>query len=246
MPSREGAARAITPSAPAEADPRSTLTKTTPPPFSLFGLARGALGSLARMTSARSRSRSTAGWSASTPPFVDAAVVPADLSGESDVVHAAIATSLGAVELGQLGDANAVHPSVQAFATQVVSEYGVAVQRQRDLATRLELIPTDNPVSEELEEETDTALVEIQSAPIGDFDHAYMTQQEAMFERLLALLDETLIPAASDVELQTALSGTRQAVAGHLARARAILFELSLEGDGGVAVEQGGAGGDGD
>lgn len=164
----------------------------------------------------------------------------AQLSGESDVLHAAITVSLSAVELGQFAEARATQASVQAFATQVVTEYGLAARRQQELATRLEITPTTNAVSAHLEGETDAVLAELQGATGEAFDRAYVAGQAAMLERSLAALDGTLVPAADRTELRTELTGMRDAVAAHLAEARELLETLPSEPDGGD-----GDGGDG-
>ena len=95
------------------------------------------------------------------------------------------------------------------------------------LVTRLGVTQKDNPTSAALKQAGDENLARLRPLEGAAFDLAYVEHEVAYHEQVIAAIDETLIPGATNAELEALLVKVRPAFDAHLAHARALLKSLS-------------------
>jgi len=145
---------------------------------------------------------------------------------DAQVLRVLATANQGEVAVGQLALAGAAVPSVKTFAQTMVTEHSAANVQVLGLVASKHLAPEASPVSEMLDREATEMLAALSQTPTAMFDRAYMEGQVTMHQEVLALLDDQLIPSASDADLKALLATLRMAVATHLVNAQTILEAL--------------------
>jgi putative membrane protein len=164
----------------------------------------------------------TTGSSDQTP----AEAKPAPLKDEQICMITDLANS-AEIEQGKWAQKYAKSPDVKKFATMMVDDHTKAMQKQTKLEIKLHLEPAESPVAMDLKSQTSSALESLKKVPVEDFDRAYIDQQIKQHRELLDLIDQRLIPSASNPELITLLAEIRPTVAHHLEKAEEVQKKLT-------------------
>jgi putative membrane protein len=127
---------------------------------------------------------------------------------------------------GAMAEPKATNAEVKDFARTMVTDHGMLNQQARDLATRLGLTPMTSDAETQLKRDADMAMTNMSSLTGAAFDKAYIDHEVTMHQQVLTTLDQTLIPGAQNAELKTLLQQARDAVNGHLERARRLQSTL--------------------
>lgn len=123
---------------------------------------------------------------------------------------------------GVMAEPKATSSEVRDFARTMVTDHGMLNQQARDLASRLGLTPATSDAETQMRRDADGAMTSMSGLTGDAFDRAYIDHEVTMHQQLLNTLDQTLIPQAQNAELRTLLQQARDAVNGHLERARRI------------------------
>lgn len=144
----------------------------------------------------------------------------------------AIVTTADSVQVAvsELGADKADSPEVKEFARMIIRDHNASRLQAQQLFTRMGLQPQEHPTSRQFVEAGEGALASLEERSGAEFDREFMAFQVAQHEALLAALDDTLIPTATDREMETLLRSTRTAVAAHLEQARQLQAGLSRQG----------------
>ena len=147
------------------------------------------------------------------------------------LTDAEIGAVTSAANTGEVAQGNAALPKLtnakaSAFATQMVEMHGAAQARQAALLAQKGIVPEENPVSAELKHDSDATLAALNgaSAPV---DQLYVDSQVATHQKVLQIMDEVLIPSATDADLLSELRAARADVKSHLDQAEALQSELA-------------------
>jgi putative membrane protein len=160
-------------------------------------------------------------------------VVPVALSaaekGPNDAQIAAIVVTANQVDVdaGKLAAATTANPEVKKFADLMVADHTAVNKSAVDLVTKLGVKPEANATADALKKGGDDNVAHLHTLHGADFDRAYVTREVAYHEQVLAAIDKTLIPSASNAELKALLVKVRPAFVSHLEHAR--MLQKSLE-----------------
>jgi putative membrane protein len=158
---------------------------------------------------------------AASPTPAQPTLTEGQMAKVADVVNTA------EVEQGKLAQNRAKSARVRAFAAKMVKHHQQAKNEQALLVKRLGLAPADSSEAAALKAEGDAGLTRLRGASGADFDTAYLDSQVTAHEKVLATIDEQLLPSATSSEVRRALQVAREAVASHLAEAKTLRSELS-------------------
>jgi putative membrane protein len=158
----------------------------------------------------------------------------------SDAQIAAVTTAVnsGEIQLGTIALSRGRLANVRAFAQEMITMHGAAQDRATALLQSLNITPVENNLSTQLEQEAQRVGVMLQNANAAGFDLAYVQSQVDLHTRVLALIDDTLLPSATAAALRTDLALVRGDVQRHLTEAQALLLAVQSappEVDAGVA-----------
>lgn len=159
---------------------------------------------------------STGGEPVTEPPITQQAPLEdAQIAAISDAANG------GEVEQAKLAQMKAKNPRVKKFAQMMIQHHGQAKADQEKLVKKLKLSPAENDVSTQLREES-LAQIAVLQGEKQNFDRIYIHSQVEAHQKVLELLDKTLIPSTKDPELLALLQKMRPKVEAHLAEAREI------------------------
>lgn len=159
-----------------------------------------------------------------------------------DLTDGQVASVIRTANVGEIAQAQAALPSLvdddaREFALEMIDDHGDANDLLETLLMTQNIVSVSNPLTIQLQQESNAVIEEIQNAT--DVDRVYIDSQVTVHERLLALLDDELIPDTENQVLRAYLQTTRDTVRDHLEDARDVQEDLAQGGAGGA----GGAGG---
>jgi putative membrane protein len=168
---------------------------------------------------------------------------PPPALNDAQVVKVLEATDLGEIEEAKVAQKKAKNPKVKKFAAHMIQQHTKAKQKGAMLAKKAKLTPEESPVSGQVTGKSVAQLDALKAAEPADFDALYIHGQLLAHEEVLSLLQNQLIPAASDEGLKSHLAETQKMVETHIADARAIQAELVAANPGSAPNVLGSAGG---
>jgi putative membrane protein len=171
----------------------------------------------------------TAGGTGGTA--VDGGTTDASDDGAIDLSDAQIMAVTTAANMGEIAQANAAMPKLtnedaQEFAMMMIEMHTAAQMRQTALAESKDVTPQPNPLSMDLTMESQAIVSDITAASADEVDELYMEAQVMVHEKVLATIEDVLIPSADDAELIDELETSRDEVEAHLEMAREIADAL--------------------
>lgn len=113
-------------------------------------------------------------------------------------------------------------PQVRNYAQMMINEHSMNEQKGQALAKRLGVVPQVSMTSNDLQKDSNTIVNQLNQS-MAPADRAYMMSQVAVHRKVLASIDQQLLPSASNAELKAMLQQTRNAVAVHLQMAEQLL-----------------------
>lgn len=116
--------------------------------------------------------------------------------------------------------------AVKAFANQMVADHTSVNQQATDLAAKLSLTPEENDTSRQLQQNAEATRKMIGESNGAAFDKSYVANEVAYHQAVLEMLDQTLIPGATNAELKSLLQSVRPAFQAHLEHAQHVQSSL--------------------
>jgi putative membrane protein len=128
----------------------------------------------------------------------------------------------GEIEQAQVAKTKASDPRVRDFATQMISEHTKSKQKGDQLASQTGMTPAASKYSQDLQAKGSQMLAKLRAADASSFDSTYMAGQVQQHQEVLSLLNDKLLPAASDASLRQMLQEAQTMVQHHLDVAKQI------------------------
>ena len=151
-----------------------------------------------------------------------AADMPAAAPAFTDPQIAAIVVSANSVDIdaGKLAGSKAHDGEVKKFAKLMVTDHSAVNKSAVALVTKLKVTPEKNPTSDSLDNGGKENLASLKKLKGHDFDKAYVDHEVTYHQQVLDVIDNKLIPSASNAELKALLVKTRPTIAAHLEHAQ--------------------------
>jgi putative membrane protein len=146
-----------------------------------------------------------------------------DVSLLNDEQLAAVLKAIhqGEIQEAQIAESKARSPDVKAFAQRMMRDHQQAMNKDMQLFSRLQITPSQNPISQQLQSDAQTHLANLQGLSGADFDRSYIDEQVRDHNSVLELLDRA-IPNVKNAELKADMQNLRSMIAAHLAEAERI------------------------
>jgi len=156
------------------------------------------------------------------------AVAPASAQIDDAQIAAIVVTANQVdVDAGKLAVELSRNPAVVEFARLMITDHTGVNEAATALVTRLRVTPMESPTSTSLKQAGDENLARLRKLEGTAFDTAYVEHEVAYHEQVIAAIDSTLIPGATNGELKSLLVKVRPAFDAHLAHARQLLKSLT-------------------
>ena len=128
---------------------------------------------------------------------------------------------------GRLGAKYGASEDVRALGRMVASDHVAVQQMGRDLAAKLEIVPTppdhDTSVADQAK-----AVAMLQSKTGVEFDKAYLQYEVAFHQSVVDAIKGTLLPAIKNDELKKLMQSVLPGFEQHLAATRAVARKLGV------------------
>ncbi len=158
------------------------------------------------------------------PAPAAAATRPQVVSGPSDANIAAILLAANNTDISyaRLAPARAQSAAIKEFAQRMLTDHTAVLGLINDLMSRIDLTPVDNSTSLDFRDESAAKRDILRELEGRAFDTTYIANEVSYHTRLLASIDNSLLPSARNPQLRQLVANIRQAVAAHLAHAQEV------------------------
>lgn len=148
----------------------------------------------------------------------------------NDAQIAAIVVTANQVDInaGKLAADKGKSDQVKEFGKQMAQDHAGVNKSAVELVTKLMVKPEDNATSQSLKEGGEKNVAHLKMLKGAAFDKAYIDNEVAYHEQVLAAVDTTLIPNAKNEELKALLVKVRPAFVAHLEHAKMLQSHMAM------------------
>lgn len=139
------------------------------------------------------------------------------------LIHAA---DRGEIEQARLAESKSKDPRVKKFAAKMIHDHTDADTKGELIARKENLTLASSPTRSSLENDARSATMSLQSQDGTAFDRLYADTQVHEHQSVLDLIDQKLLPAATDPKVKEYLTSVRAKVSMHLQHARDLRAKL--------------------
>ncbi|MEP7346293.1 MAG: DUF4142 domain-containing protein [Gemmatimonadaceae bacterium] len=129
---------------------------------------------------------------------------------------------------GEMAVTKATNADVKAFGRTMIKDHGELNKQAVALATRLSLTPATSDAATALQADVDNGGRDLMAKSGAEFDRSYIDSEVTVHQKVLDVLDQTLIPQSVNADLKTLLQQARGAIAGHLERAKSLQKKTAM------------------
>lgn len=150
-----------------------------------------------------------------------------DVSSLNDGQLAAVLVALhqGQIQEAQLAQTKAKSPDVKKLAQRMATAHQSNLTKEQTLFSQLQITPSDNAVSQQLQSDAQNQMSTLQSMRGRDFDRDYVDDEIKAHNQALELIDR-MIPNAKNPQLKAELEGLRPKLQQHLQEAEKVQQKL--------------------
>jgi putative membrane protein len=141
---------------------------------------------------------------------------------DADVAGILNTANQGEIDAANVAVQRATDSRVREFAQRMITDHSNANERLMQIASANNITMSTPSVATQLRSSAAETVETLQQLEGAAFDRTYMDSQVSMHEWTLRMVDEYLIPAASENDLEALLTEIRPTLAQHLESARQI------------------------
>ncbi len=140
-----------------------------------------------------------------------------DVSSLNDAQLAAVLNAInqGEIQEAQIAQSRATAPEVKHLAQHLANAHQQIATKTQALFTRIQITPSDNSVSQQLQTDSQNELGALQGMRGRDFDRTFVDDQIKDHNQAIELIDR-MIPNAKNPELKSELQTLRGRLENHL------------------------------
>jgi putative membrane protein len=199
----------------------------------LFTISACMLGAMFILNSCNSGGNETASATTDTtattapaPDMTAATTTPAKLT-DPEIASVAVTADQIDIDYAAIAKKKSKNKDVLAFAATMAKDHGSVNAQAIALAKKLGVTPQDNPTTQSLLSQAATTKEMLNSKSGADFDKAYVDNEVAYHKAAIDVVQNTLIPDATNPELKSLLESALPIFKGHLEHAEKIQAALS-------------------
>jgi len=145
---------------------------------------------------------------------------------DAQVAHIAVTANQLDVTAAQQALEKSRHPEVRAFAETMIRDHEAVIGQAAALAERLGVTPEDNETSRSLTSDARDTGERLEALSGATFDLAYMENEVAYHDAVIAAVRDVLIPNTSNQELEDLLQSVLPALEAHREHAARLVDQL--------------------
>jgi putative membrane protein len=161
------------------------------------------------------------------PTTEPAAGAPAGAISDPEIAAILAASDTAEILPSRIANEKGQNAQVKQYAQRMITDHGMLSDSLRAMAQQNNIMPTPNPVSQQMQTQTQATVQTLQGLSGAALDSAYVQAMVQSHQTTLNTIDTQLLPAAQNPQLRTALEQkVRPAVAMHLEQAQQIQNSL--------------------
>jgi putative membrane protein len=145
---------------------------------------------------------------------------------DPQIAHIAYTAGLLDIEAAKQAISKSTNKDVRAFAEDMVRDHTAVNDKALALVKKLNVTPEDNDTSRALTKQAAEKRAELSKLSGAEFDKAYIANEVAYHKTVNGALETTLIPSASNPELQSLLQTGLKIFQGHQQHAEEVAAAL--------------------
>jgi putative membrane protein len=157
---------------------------------------------------------------------IAAAATPAKLT-DPEIASVAVTADQIDIDYAAIAKAKSKNKDVLEFAATMAKDHGSVNAQAVALAKKLGVTPKDNPTTQSLLSQATTTKEMLNSKSGADFDKAYVDNEVAYHKAAIDVVENTLIPDATNPELKSLLQSALPIFKEHLQHAEMIQTKLA-------------------
>ena len=124
---------------------------------------------------------------------------------DGQIADVVLTASSIAADAARLARSRSSNEAVKRYADQMIGEHENVNDAATRLASKLNVMPQDNPISKSLKMDAAADLAKLRLLSGKAFDEAYIRQKIVLYQHVLDAIDNQLMPNAASMELKTLL-----------------------------------------
>lgn len=152
--------------------------------------------------------------------------VPKGSVSDANIAAMVLASNNTDISYARLVPSRAQRDDVKKFAERMLTDHTGVNALVTNLLTKLDIAPQDNALSLDMRDESADKRDLMRELSGFTFDSTYMENEVAYHQKFLASIDNVMLPAARNADLQALLTAVRPAVAAHLAHAEQVRADV--------------------
>lgn len=154
------------------------------------------------------------------PPAPATGTTPLTKLSDGQIAEILTTVDTGEIQQAKVALNKTSNADVRTFATQMVDEHTKAKEAGAQLVAQASLTPAESPISTNLRANSDKVIERLNAADAASFDQTYISAQVDQHAEVLKLIDDQLLPGASETPLRDHLTTARGLVQRHLEHAQ--------------------------
>ena len=146
---------------------------------------------------------------------------------DGQIADVVLTSSSIAADAARLASSRSSNEAVKRYADQMIGEHENVNDAAARLASKLNVLPQDNPISKSLKMDAAADLAKLRLLSGKAFDEAYIRQKIVLYQHVLDAIDNQLMPNAASMELKTLLYSLFAPFSQHLEHAQQIQEALN-------------------
>jgi putative membrane protein len=146
---------------------------------------------------------------------------------DGQIADVVLTASSIAADAARLARSRSLNEAVKRYADEMIGEHENVNDAAARLASKLNVLPQDNPISKSLKMDAAADLAKLRLLSGKAFDEAYIRQKIVLYQHVLDAIDNQLMPNAASMELKTLLYSLFAPFSQHLEHAQQIQEALN-------------------
>lgn len=151
---------------------------------------------------------------------------PAQELDDAAIAHIAVTANQLDITGAEQALEKSMNDEVRLFAQTMIRDHRGVIEQAAALAERLGVTPADNETSQALAAQAADTRNDLAALQGASFDRAYMANEVAYHEAVIAAVEDTLVPNTSNAELKALLESVVPALRAHLEHAQRLSAAL--------------------
>lgn len=139
---------------------------------------------------------------------------------DAQIASAAVTANQVDVNYGKLALKKSKRAEVKKFAETMIRDHSGVIDQAMDLAKKLGVTPEDNPLTQQLIQGEEETTKKLEGLKGKKFDKAYIDNEVAYHEAVIAAVKDILIPQTQNEELKALLVQVAPVLEHHLKMAK--------------------------